>query len=535
MTVAVRHPGVYIQELKSGVRTITGVSTSTAAFIGWAPRGSVDKAELVLSWADYERKFGGLHPDSYLGYAVFHFFANGGGQAYICRVVDGGGAQQGGPQPGPAVQPQDGQQPAPQPQGGQQPAQPPGGGAVAQAKAKSAQLDIPNMLTATAVDPGSWAESYGIETRAASGKNFQLLVMRKNGNSAAPVEVYSNVSVDKASPRFIESVVNGKSNIVTVKVPDNAAATAHAFAPLKDGEDGPALDPTQPAFFGQLPSALDRLARVELFNLLAVPGLMDPAQIQTLATFCRERRAFLIVDANPETDPDKLAETPAPLPTSGPDRTHAALYYPWVLSPDPAQSFAVRAFPPSGFVAGIYARTDVSRGVWKAPAGTEAGIAGALGLSRTLTDEENGLLNPKGVNCLRSFPVFGTVVWGTRTTDGNDETGSEWKAIPVRRLALFIEESLYRGLKWTVFEPNDEPLWGQIRLNVGVFMHNLFRQGAFQGQKASDAYFVRCDKDTTTQADINLGIVNVVVGFAPLQPAEFVIIQLQQKAGQLES
>jgi phage tail sheath protein FI len=374
------------------------------------------------------------------------------------------------------------------------------------------------MLTATAVDPGAWAESYGIETRAASGKNFQFLVMRKSGDSAAPVEIYSNVSLDKASPRFVESVVNGKSDIVTVEVPKDAAAAAnHNFAPLDGGEDGEVLAPTQSAFFGQIPSAMDRLARVELFNLLAVPGLTDAAQIQKLATFCREKRAFLIVDADPETKPDVLAQTPAPLPAAGPDRTHAALYYPWVLSPDPAQSFVVRPFPPSGFVAGIYARTDATRGVWKAPAGTEAGIAGALGLSRTLTDDENGLLNPKGVNCLRSFPVFGPVVWGTRTTDGNDETGSEWRAIPVRRLALFIEESLYRGLKWTVFE------------------HNLFRQGAFQGRKASDAFFVRCDKDTTTQADINLGIVNVVVGFAPLQPAEFVIIQLQQKAGQLES
>ena len=150
-----------------------------------------------------------------------------------------------------------------------------------------------------------------------------------------------------------------------------------------------------------------------------------------------------------------------------------------------------------------------------------------------LTDLENGALNPLGVNCLRNFPVYGNVCWGARTLDGADLLASEWKYVPVRRLALFLEESLYRGTKWVVFEPNDEPLWAQIRLNVGAFMHDLFRQGAFQGRRRSEAYFVKCDGETTTQTDINLGIVNIVVGFAPLKPAEFVIIKIQQIAGQI--
>jgi phage tail sheath protein FI len=192
-------------------------------------------------------------------------------------------------------------------------------------------------------------------------------------------------------------------------------------------------------------------------------------------------------------------------------------------------------FPPSGFVAGLYAKTDASRGVWKAPAGVEAGLTGVSGLTRVLTNDENGVLNPKAVNCLRTFPVYGTVVWGARTLKGNDEVGSEWKYIPVRRTALFLEESLYRALKWVVFEPNDEPLWAQIRLNVGAFMHDLFRQGAFQGTTPRDAYFVKCDKETTTQNDINLGIVNIVVGFAPLKPAEFVVIHIQQIAGAIQT
>jgi phage tail sheath protein FI len=139
------------------------------------------------------------------------------------------------------------------------------------------------------------------------------------------------------------------------------------------------------------------------------------------------------------------------------------------------------------------------------------------------------------VNCLRNRPGYGTVVWGARTLRGADATPDDWKYIPVRRTALFIEESLFRGTQWVVFEPNDEPLWSQIRLNVGAFMHDLFRQGAFQGTTPQDAYFVKCDKETTTQSDINNGIVNILVGFAPLKPAEFVVIQLQQMAGQIQT
>jgi phage tail sheath protein FI len=173
--------------------------------------------------------------------------------------------------------------------------------------------------------------------------------------------------------------------------------------------------------------------------------------------------------------------------------------------------------------------------VWKAPAGLDAGLNGIQGLSVSLTDAENGQLNPLGINCLRTFPAAGSVVWGSRTLRGADQLADEYKYVPVRRLALFIEESLYRGTKWVVFEPNDEPLWAQIRLNVGAFMQNLFRQGAFQGQTPREAYFVRCDKTTTTQNDINQGVVNILVGFAPLKPAEFVIISLQQMAGQIQA
>ncbi|MCK6531315.1 phage tail sheath family protein, partial [Myxococcota bacterium] len=170
-----------------------------------------------------------------------------------------------------------------------------------------------------------------------------------------------------------------------------------------------------------------------------------------------------------------------------------------------------------------------------APAGIEAQLSGVAELGVPLTDAENGDLNPLGVNCLRAFPTIGRVVWGARTWAGADALASQWKYIPVRRLALYIEETLYRGTQWVVFEPNDTPLWAQIRLNIGAFMHGLFRQGAFQGRTPRDAYFVKCDRETTTQNDINLGIVNIVVGFAPLKPAEFVIIKIQQMTGEIET
>lgn len=221
-------------------------------------------------------------------------------------------------------------------------------------------------------------------------------------------------------------------------------------------------------------------------------------------------------------------------------RANAAVYFPRLLMPDPLQDNNLQAFAPCGAVAGTFARTDVARGVWKAPAGTDAGLQGVLGLSinstpGNLTDQEIGGLNPSGINSIRILPVIGPVVWGARTLDGADVLASQWKYIPVRRLALYIEESLFRGTQWVVFEPNDEPLWAQIRLNVGGFMNTLFRQGAFQGASPKDAYFVKCSHETTTQTDIDNGVVNIIVGFAPLKPAEFVVIKIQQIAGQPES
>jgi len=279
-----------------------------------------------------------------------------------------------------------------------------------------------------------------------------------------------------------------------------------------------------------------------LFNLLCIPhSLSAPEEIAlwpVAASYCEKRRAMLLVDAPVDWIDKAAARTK--FNDSTQDRVvirskNAAVFFPRLRQPNPLRDNQMENFAPCGVVAGIFARTDTQRGVWKAPAGLDATLVGVPQLSVSLDDDENGELNPLGINCLRTMPAAGRVIWGARTLQGADRLASEWKYIPVRRLALFIEESLYRGTQWVVFEPNDEPLWAQIRLNVGAFMQNLFRQGAFQGRTRSEAYFVKCDKETTTQNDINLGIVNIVVGFAPLKPAEFVIIQIQQMAGQIEA
>jgi phage tail sheath protein FI len=250
---------------------------------------------------------------------------------------------------------------------------------------------------------------------------------------------------------------------------------------------------------------------------------------------------MLIVDPDPRWGeaPDLAVQNAiagrAGLGLGGNDARNAALYFPCVREVDPLSDDQIFTFVPCGIVAGIMARTDTTRGVWKAPAGLEAALNGVQALQVNLNDLENGELNKLGINCLRSFPVNGRVVWGARTMRGADQLADEYKYVPVRRLALFIEESLYRGTQWVVFEPNDEPLWAQIRLNVGAFMQNLFRQGAFQGRSPREAYLVKCDAETTTQNDINLGIVNIFVGFAPLKPAEFVVIRIQQLAGQIQA
>ena len=494
MPTQLTYPGVYVEEIPSGVRTIAGVATSIGAFVGWLPKGRTSRPELVLSFADFERKCGGLsHPRSLVAYAVYHFFLNGGQQAYVLRVAGD--------------------------------------------DATEAEVTVSG-LKFKASSPGDWANDYSVSVKPGSQEGrFRIVVAQSKGKDGplpqpVPVEVFENVSADPTDPRFAKAVIGDESSLVVLDEV-SGAPSGEGTDDLAGGADGNVLEPGDTDFEDSLVDDVKKaFDRIDLFNLMAVPGLSTPAIIESLQKYCQERRAFYLADTSRDITFDALEQ--GGIPDASTNAKNGALYFPWVNAPDPLQENRTRAFPPSGFVAGIIARTDTTRGVWKAPAGIDASVTGAVGLTTVLTDLENGQLNIKGANCLRQFPIYGSVVWGARTLQGNDELGSEWKYVPVRRTALYIEESLFRGLKWVVFEPNDEPLWAQIRLNVGAFLNDLFRQGAFQGRTPRDAYFVKCDKDTTTQNDINRGIVNILVGFAPLKPAEFVVLKLQQMAGQIQ-
>ncbi len=307
------------------------------------------------------------------------------------------------------------------------------------------------------------------------------------------------------------------------------------------GDDGGA--PTTANYFGSEinQTGFHALDPVDLFNLMIIPADegVTVADHQTLwgpaSVYCSSRRAFLLVDSPPTWTgsngrPAILGDVSTAITGLNVSvKTHSAVFYPRLIFQNGSLK---KPIGPSGAIAGLMARTDASRGVWKAPAGIEADVRSVLGVEVKLTDAENGVLNKKAVNCIRVFPN-GMVNWGARTLIGDDDFGSEWKYIPIRRLALNIEESLFRGTKWVVFEPNDEPLWAKIRLNLNAYMMSLFRQGAFQGTSPKEAFYVKCDKETTTQDDRNKGIVNIEVGFAPLKPAEFVVIKIQQIAGDL--
>lgn len=277
-------------------------------------------------------------------------------------------------------------------------------------------------------------------------------------------------------------------------------------------------------------AAFARLDTVTDVSLLAVPGEATTAMMDLGTAYCANRPLQdLFYLGEVSQDDDTAVEAAAFRQRLTSANSYGALYFPWIRSVDlTGRSREPVALPPSGFVAGLYARIDGARGVWKAPAGVEAGIRGAVGLVAEISDLEHGNLNPLGVDVIRRFSGSGIVAFGARTVTADPA----WKYVPVRRTAIMLRVSIYYGIQWAVFEPNDEPLWSQLRLSVGSFMTTLFRQGAFAGSTASQAFFVKCDAETTTQADIDLGVVNLLVGFAPLKPAEFVVVKISQRAGQ---
>ena len=539
MPVTPTYPGVYVEELPSGVRTITGVATSITAFIGFAPKGLTNEPIRIQNFGSYERIFGPLSRTSTMSYAVQQFFLNCGGDAIIVRLENDNAKK---------------------------------------AKYKI-EIDGQSHLKLQASSVGEWGNNLQITVdyktaistipeRVDNDTTFNLIIKLVENEKEIVTESILNLSLDPDSTRFIKDVLETESSLVrvedypqmrtdngkqvaprpTASQQDSKGKLTPLPAPIGDakGDDGDAIvDNTSITLYkGSKDSktGIYALEKADLFNILCIPpatrtGNIDNSIWTEAVQYCLKRRAFLLVDSpNSWTRVDQVvAGADVIRQAVGDAKKNSALFFPRVKLADPLKENRLDTFVPCGIIAGLFARTDANRGVWKAPAGTEASLNGVRELPVKLTDGENGLLNPLGVNCLRNFPVYGNIAWGSRTLDGDDRLASEWKYIPVRRLALFLEESLYRGTQWVVFEPNDEPLWAQIRLNLGAFMNNLFRQGAFQGTTPKEAYFVKCDKETTTQNDINLGIVNIIVGYAPLKPAEFVILKFQQIAGSVET
>ena len=339
---------------------------------------------------------------------------------------------------------------------------------------------------------------------------------------------YSEFERDFGKQGGVDALANAVSDFFT-----NGGSEALIVRAFKDNGSPEGMPPDEASY----KAAFDALGKTDMFNLLCLPpddaaGDVDVPVLQSALKLCVDRRAFLIVDPRSSwSAPSEVLNSSRGLATlglGGHAAGNAAVFFPRIKKADPTGGSQISILVPCGAIAGLIARTDATHGVWKSPAGIEADLRNVLGVEVKLTDAENGVLNKKAVNCIRVFPN-GLVNWGARTLAGDDDFGSEWKYIPIRRLALNIEESLFRGTKWVVFEPNDEPLWSQIRLNVGAFMQGLFHQGAFQGVSPREAYFVKCDRETITQNDVNAGIVNIMVGFAPLRPAEFIIIKVQHQ------
>jgi phage tail sheath protein FI len=609
-------PGVYIEELPTGTRSIAGVSTSITAFVGRTRRGPVDRATPVSSFGEFERRFGGLWNQSDLGHVVRQFFENGGREAMIVRVQTGGAAST-GRVPGDlviaatdaaralaafdhlrvqvthgagagdytlAISAEDASDtalvdagaapfqlsvpltlatdPGPVLAAATTATTPP----VALARLASpaptirpaataaphvesvngdARLVTANALAFVAADPGTWGDGVEVTVTPDAATSTFSLSARLVDTSGREVEseAFHNLVLTPASVMYVGSVLASRSTLVRLDVAPAALPSAAATARLSGGSDG--LQPSVGFYQGSEASrtGLHALDEIDVVNLLCVPfpeattvvSETDRAAFFSSALpWCQARGAFALVDPPPSWSSfDAVSADLANAAgwISSLRSPYGGQYFPNVIAPDPLQENRLRPFPPCGAVAGVVARTDGSRGVWKAPAGLDATLAGILDIQIQLTDGEQGVLNREGVNCIRAFPGAGRVVWGARTLVGDDRRASEWKYVPVRRLASFIQQSLLRGTRWAVFEGNDAPLWADLRLNIGGFMHQLFRQGAFAGRTPSEAYFVKCDADTTTQADIDAGIVNVLIGFAPVKPAEFVIIQIQQLAG----
>ena len=529
MPVTPTYPGLYIEELPLNSHTITPAPTSITVFVGYTHPYKTKvfgEAVRIFSFSDYERAFGGLFSSglvkSRVPDAVYQFYLNGGSDAYVVglrpKFLDASGpvvnvvGQFSDPQFMPIAK---------------APATTANAGIVFTAREPTDQ--IPMRVAISNLKASSPAPGAPLDT-------FDVVI-----TYGTRVESFRGVTINPSGPLPDARISLDTSTLATAAADTGGYGTAMQTGSYPFTQAFPAGFNTTftEADFIDVFDENTSLDKVQIFNLLLTPGIYDNAINSAALAFAERKRAFVIMDAPEEAaadDSDPLLTPVDLLVANKPLSQNGAIYFPYLLSINALTSAQVE-IAPSGYVAGIYAKEDVNRGVWKAPAGIETTVLNTTGVvpRGNMTDPRQGVLNPLGINCLRAFPGLGTVVFGARTLVSGNDAFQQWWYVPVRRMTLFIEQTLLANLRWVVFEPNDEPLWVAIRTSIENFMLSLFNQGALQGSQPSQAFQVKCDHTTTTQDDINNGIVNIVVAFAPLKPAEFVIIKIAQLAGQTQA
>ena len=465
------HPGVYMEEF-AVPKSIEGVSTNTAGFIGQTQRGPL-KPRLVTNFIDFQRLYGGFIEESYLAYAVDGFFKNGGKKCYIKRIAE----------------------------------QTPPGKIDIHDKEGNISLGI------DAIGPGKWGKDVFVNIKDATydGDFFKLEIYFPTINDTSNIEVFDGLSSDPDSERFFEKIVNGTSNFVLIKNVNSKRPNNIETNLIENSEEG-IWDP-KISDYQAYEDALDELKEIKDISIICVPDELGDYTLQDkIKIHCKECNAFAIFQT--EKDAFKNISTLKPKH----DTMYAAVYFPWIEILDPLTN-QPKLIPPGGHVAGIYARTDTERGVHKAPANET--VRGIRSLQVKIGSEQD-FLNPRGINVIRDFPDKGIVVYGARTMSSNPN----WRYINVRRLLSFIGKSIEKGTQWAVFEPNNEKLWARVNLTISAFLHGVWKTGALMGTSLEEAFFVKCDKTTMTQDDIDSGRLVCIIGVAPTKPAEFVIFQI---------
>jgi phage tail sheath protein FI len=535
MPATFSYPGLYLEEIPSNAHSIVAAPTSIAVFVGYSHPLKTDPATFgqpirLSSFSDYESVFGGIYVsstlDCNLGHAIYQFFLNGGSDAYAVGLQGEYQISGGPPQPITAAT---------------QLVATTGGGIVFEAKELT---DSPN--TALTVTINNVRSSSGVPGDPLDTADYTFTYLTR-------VESYRGVllTADGLPPSSLPQAltiagVNKASSLIQI-TPSGNYGTAYAnpnsvSVSLTTPPVANLIGTFSELDFTSVFQADQPLDKVQIFNLLIVPGVSDNGVLSAALAFAERKQAFVIMDPPANCGADQNIAVPTNdmnayfVSGAVPLSQNGALYFPYLKTSNPLTGDAM-SLPPSGYVAGVCARTDATRGVWKAPAGLEAIVNNTIGVvdSGQMTDPRQGVLNLTGINCLRTFSGLGTVVFGSRTLVSFNTAFQDYKYVPVRRMALFIEQTLLQNLKWVVFEPNDEPLWLAIRMTIENFMLSLFNQNALQGSTPSSAFQVKCDSTTTSPDDQTNGIVNIVVAFAPLKPAEFVVIKIAQLAGQTQA